>query len=124
MPRREDHGRHRERSPDWERKSREQRPVRSREREGNDRPEWKRDERKVYQGALKVQSKERNSHEVIAKVNRKEVCPFLVRVFYSINHENVFGNDSKLPENQLNLHLWYFISNSGKILHFARLGSS
>lgn len=103
---RDSHERHRGRSTDREGRSRDQHQIRERDHEPIDRPDWRRDNYRGQHPPNKVQERDRNNVETIVKVNRKETCPFLVRVFYSINKENVFDGTGPLPDTWLPFHLW------------------
>ena len=93
-----DYDRRRGDSPDWERRSRERKNNKNWEREPIDLPERKKDNYKGHQGTPHKQETPRLMPETVAKINRKEMSPFLVRIFYSINKENIFGNNGSLPE--------------------------
>lgn len=46
-------------------------------------------------------------------INRKEICPFLVRIFYAINNQNEFGDPKTLPTQEIRMHLWYIVADAG-----------
>lgn len=98
--------RHQGRSSEREPRSRDHKPYREREREPIENPDWRRDNQRGQYPQGKVQDRERNITETVVRVNRKQTCPFLVKVFYSINKENVFESNGSVPEPCLFMHLW------------------
>lgn len=94
---RDESERYRGRSSDREARSRDQKPYREREREPTERTDWKRDNYRSPYHQGKLQERDRNTTETIVRINRKETCPFLVKVYYSINKESVFDSNGSMP---------------------------
>ena len=54
----------------------------------------------------------------LVKLDRKETCPFLIRVFYAVNDENDYKTLTDLPKGkEVQLHLWYMNFNIGWTQH-------